>query len=102
MAATLLRTPPSGKISLVARAALNGNLLLNAQQELAIYKNGTLYRNMAWASHTGGAVMELTIDDSANGTDTYGVWVKLATVGSTRTVMGGTYLTYFSGYWFSA
>ncbi len=100
--ASNLWTPPSGKVSMLAKVAINANMLINTQQNLAIYKNGTLYRNMAWGSHTGGVLFELSIDDAANGTDTYGVWVFLNTNGATRTVMGGTDLTYFSGYWFSA
>lgn len=91
-------TPPAGAVSLTAVALFNGatlsagNLIFSA-----IYKNGTLFSVVnTMIALTGNATSVLnSIDDQANGTDYYEMFVRCD--GNPGVLNGDASVTYFSG-----
>lgn len=97
--ASNLWTPPSGKVFLTGMAQITGTFTAGtAFMQLSIYKNGsefrTCIRNIPSATF---AQMEVTIDDIANGSDTYGLYIYAETASGTVTVDGRASRTWFMG-----
>ncbi len=90
-------TPPAGIVSLTASAAFSGTIAAGALVAVAIYKNGSIFKqslSVAVATLGGSTV---TCQDSANGTDAYTVQGFVDVTSGTGTISGSTSLTYFMG-----
>jgi hypothetical protein len=86
-------TPPAGRCQLIAGIAIASGILIGTPIQLAVYKNGSLYRSnicAAVSSASGGSGASITVIDACNGTDYYEVFVNLFT-GSTAVILAGAY-----------
>lgn len=94
-------TPPAGLVVMIASLILQGSLA-NGADGVAIIKNGS---NVSWkakcAPNAASSTIyeQVTYEDYANGTDTYGV--QGIVNGASPSIGGGTGQTWFTGYWVS-
>lgn len=96
-------TPPAGTVQMSAGMLITGTWAASSATSIYIYKNGSPLIQSVTASITGQGNGALSVDDRANGTDYYEVWVTQSTTAGTVTVVGSTgpTFTYFTGHWVS-
>jgi hypothetical protein len=94
---TGLWTPPAGKVSICAAYSGSGTLNNPGFGVIAIYKNGSAFKQGRWFGSIAEIDGLIAMQDSANGTDTYGVYVFITTSSGTATVDGTSTVTYFMG-----
>jgi hypothetical protein len=96
-------TPPAGVVHL--SAAFVGDAVTTTAVPFAylcIFKNGSDYRRgLSGPLSSSTSFGMISMDDTANGTDTYGVYVFIPNAGGTSTIRGDTPLTWFTGHWIS-
>jgi hypothetical protein len=96
--ASNLWTPPSGKISLCGACRMTGTMNVPGGSAIIIQKNGANVHVLVESGTTGEVVMCLAYDDTANGSDTYGLAVQGSCTAGNPTLDGSTAFTGFSGY----
>ena len=90
-------TPPAGRIRIDAGALFSANVVDQNDYRIAVYKNGSRFRTATYrSSGTGNISATITIQDLANGTDYYEIFVYGAGTGN-KTVEGDATDTYFMG-----
>jgi hypothetical protein len=82
-------TPSAGPVQIEAQLTTNNSTSIYT----AIYKNGTLFRQMG--AGPSAIQSRITVTDNANGTDYYEVWIILSLAGS---VVSAAYDTFFQGF----
>lgn len=92
--ATSTWTPAAGKVLLTARCYFS-SVTSGQTIGISIYKGGAELKTADGTAGTGSAAVEINVIDTANGTDTYEVYV--ASSDSSYTVEGSAALTYFCG-----
>lgn len=94
--ATSRCTPQAGPVRLTGRALVNANIVAGSELSILIYKNGAaLGVNTFIPSSVAAQSIAITLEDEANGTDYYEVYVYLAGAGD-KTVAGAATQTSFS------
>ena len=97
---TSLWTPPAGRVSLSAGFIMDGSAAYGHYTYIAIMKNGVTHKllyNGVMASLYG--VSAISLQDVANGTDTYGVIGAMTLAAGTASVRGSAHETWFTGHW---
>lgn len=94
-------TPPAGTIILAAGLLVQGTFPTTNAVSVEFYKNGALlYQFIAGASTAANqSTMYGSIQDRANGSDYYQIYVYQTTTSGTITVYSGTGFTFFQGVW---
>ncbi len=96
--ATSTWTPPAGKVRLSAGLNIGGTLTVGGVNAIVIYKNGAVFRQANYIAATASSFsMGITATDSANGTDTYEIYVYGTVSSGSVTVDGHTYYSWFEG-----
>lgn len=94
--------PPAGTINLLATTSITGTIGIGTQTLLGFYKNGSLLvEPIAYNALANVSTINGSIEDRANGTDYYQIYVTQTTAAGTATVSGNNALTYFAGHWVS-
>lgn len=91
-------TPPAGKVSFTAQIRIVGTLTAGGDFDLYLYKNGVAYkifRNVN--STTTENIGNLVLDDIANGTDVYTLFVQGTASSGTITAKGVDTYTWWQG-----
>jgi len=90
-------TPPSGRCQIVAAVNFSSGPLLGTPVKIAIYKNGTLIRQVNNACvTTDDAAATITVIEACNGSDYFEVFAFIFT-STTGSILGSQTLTYFMG-----
>ena len=89
-------TPPAGLIHIDARAWTTGGTG-GSSAGLHLYKNGIIFKSGWELSFVGSQGHEISVDDVANGTDYYEIYVYIPSA-STAAVVGTLGYTYFCGH----
>ena len=89
--------PPAGIVHIDAKVFLTAGLTLNSTCGLHLYKNGAVVKYGWFVSNTTVAGVAIDLDDIANGTDYYEIYI-FVTTGSTATASGSSFETYFCGH----
>lgn len=95
-------TPPSGKVHISTALTVTGTIAAATQFQLAVFKNGAIYKHINAATFANAGSGCVSFDDIANGTDIYTVQMLIDVTAGTGTISGSTSATYFTGHWFSA
>lgn len=91
-------TPPSGQIHIDGSTRIIG-ASVNSTAYLMVYKNGVPFKNVFVVSNTSAEfVINVSIDDIANGTDYYELWTNVTGTGAPPTfIIGSVTETFFMG-----
>ncbi len=98
-------TPPAGIVRLTASFIAQddgGAIPADSSVAIAIYKNGSVLRQANEMSQATLAFADLSVDDEADGNDTYDARAFVVTDGGTYLVAGNVAYTWFSGVWMSS
>lgn len=99
--ASSLWTPPAGLVAISAGAySTSANIDTGDDITISLYKNAASYKvgNKSKSVAASTTISSLgTWQDSANGTDTYGIWVNIGSSSGNKTVDGNTTRTWFMG-----
>src|SRR4249920_989060 len=90
-------TPPQGMVNISGGLYVSTGLVLSSNLNINIFKNGTQFKQATNSAAGLDAGVSITIDDTANGTDFYELFV-LGSAGTTFVVNGGVTLTWFMGH----
>lgn len=93
-------TPPAGKVHMDAAILMNGDYATGALLRIVIYKNGASfkYSTDSGSNVFGAGGASISIDDDANGTDFYEMYVLGDTTTGTNTLNGDAKLTFWMGH----
>lgn len=91
-------TPDAGPITISAGFIGTGSIALGADCNITIYKNGAAWRKTGGVAVTGVFFANMTVDDNANGTDTYEVYGYADFSVGTGVITGSTVNTWFTGH----
>jgi hypothetical protein len=90
-------TPATGRYRVSAAVRFSANVVDQQQYLVAIYKNGTVFRQMSeQASGTGVLDLAVSAIVEANGTDYFEIWARGNGAGD-KTISGATISTWFEG-----
>lgn len=92
-------TPSAGNVRLSASVKISSGITADTTLTLSLYKNGAEYyrtQSPTTSSTVDAADAWFSILDTANGTDTYEVYISLATA-SSATIHGSSLYTIFAG-----
>jgi hypothetical protein len=96
--ASNLWTPPAGKVSLYAQVNITGTMNVIGGSSISIMKNGAQVESTVGSGTSAQCSLAVSYDDTANGTDTYGVAIGGSCTAGSPTCQGAAELTNFSGY----
>lgn len=99
--ASNLWTPPAGKITLSCSISYSGTISTGANCQIFVMKNGAAFIQCPTNPFTNAGGGCVTIDDIANGSDTYGISMYITTSSGTATVTGTATTSRFMGHWIS-
>lgn len=95
-------TPSAGKVSMRAAVYISGTAANDNSHVISIYKNGSPFRYVVGSFANAIGTAHIAIDDIANGTDVYTVYVLADVDSGTATIGGLATQTYFMGHRISA
>lgn len=96
--------PPAGKVTMSAAGIAIpgvGTMAAGGSFLTGFMKNGVVYRYGFSIQGSGAAGMVCTMDDIANGTDSYQAFLQMTLSAGTGTVSGVIGSTWFTGHWIS-
>lgn len=86
--------PPVGVGNIIAAVYFSAGLLLGTPIQIALYKNGTIFKREFCSASADYGSASISVVDNANGSDYYEVYVNVMS-GATATISSGASYTYF-------